>query len=90
VTEPTWGQPPSPALSEVEGAVASSEARQSSDELSGVIASLEPDQIVSAKEQHHVPRRRLTRAETLLFWALRLYLAFMVGVVIYQIWTGAH
>jgi hypothetical protein len=60
------------------------------EELTSVMTALEPDQIISAKEHHHCPRRQLTQTEMILFWALRIYLLFMVGVVVYQIWTGAR
>jgi hypothetical protein len=62
----------------------------SREEFTSVMTALEPDQIVSTKEHHHCPRRRLTRTEMVLFWALRIYLVFMVGVVVYQIWTGVR
>jgi hypothetical protein len=60
------------------------------EEFVAVLTALEPDQLISTKDHHHCPRRRLTRSEMLLFWALRIYLLFMVGVVIYQIWTSVH
>jgi len=54
-----------------------------------VLWTLEPDQLAEAKKQR-VPRRRLKGAELLVLWGLRIYLLFMVAVVIYQAWTGAH
>jgi len=60
------------------------------EELTSVMTALEPDQIISTKDHHHCPRRQLTRTEMILFWALRIYLVFMVGVVVYQIWTGVR
>jgi len=60
----------------------------SREDLNAVMASLEPDQLSAAKAQHHFPRRALSHGEKLVFWALRIYLVFMVGVVVYQIWTG--
>lgn len=70
------------------GSDASGEVSQQ--DMAAVAAALEPDQLASAKARSHCPRRQLTRTEMLLFWALRLYLIFTLGVVIYQIWTVAR
>ena len=62
----------------------------SREDLDAVMTSLEPDQLSFEKAEHHCPRRKLTGVEMVLFWALRIYLVFMFGVVIYQVWTGAR
>jgi hypothetical protein len=67
-----------------------SSAEISGEDLASVVSSLEPEQLISTKEKHHCPRRQLTRTEMILFWALRAYLVFMVGVVVYQIWTSVR
>jgi hypothetical protein len=54
-----------------------------------VVSALEADQLSAAKAQHY-PRRRLKRGEALLFWVLRVYLLLMIGIVVYQVWTGAR
>jgi hypothetical protein len=58
-------------------------------DLASVVSSLEPDQLIAAKEKFHFPRRKLSTIEMLVFWALRIYLVFMCGVVIYQVFTSA-
>ena len=54
-----------------------------------VLSTLEPDQLAEAKKQH-VPRRRLKGPELLVLWCLRVYLLFMIAVVVYQAWAGAR
>ena len=58
-------------------------------EQSLVLATLEPDQLAEAKKQP-VPRRRLKGAELVVLWALRIYLLFMIAVVVYQAVAGAR
>ena len=54
-----------------------------------VLSTLEPDQLAEAKKRH-VPRRRLKGAELAVLWALRVYLLFMIAVVVYQAVAGAR
>lgn len=54
-----------------------------------VLSSLELDQL-AARKKSHIPRRQLRSFEKLLLWSLRIYVLFMVAVVIYQIFAGAR
>jgi hypothetical protein len=63
--------------------------RVSAENSAWVMQSLEAGQLSSARAKHY-PRRPLKRSEAILFWGLRIYLLFMLGVVIYQVWTTAH
>jgi hypothetical protein len=60
-----------------------------SSEQALVLSSLERDQLAEAKRQH-VPRRALKRTEIVVFTALRVYLLFMMAVVLYQVWSAVH
>ena len=53
------------------------------------LSSLEHDQLVRAKK-HFIPRRHLKGPELLVLWALRIYLLFMMAVVVYQVWIAAR
>jgi hypothetical protein len=54
-----------------------------------VLSTLEPDQLAEAKKVR-VPRRHLKGRELMVLWFLRIYLLFMIAVVIYQAWTSAR
>jgi len=54
-----------------------------------VLSSLEHDQLVRAKK-HFITRRILKGPELVVLWGLRIYLLFMMAVVVYQVWTAAH
>ena len=54
-----------------------------------VLSTLELDQLADVKKKR-VPRRHLTSAESALLWTLRLYLFFMIAVVIYQVFSGVR
>ncbi len=54
-----------------------------------VLSTLEPDQLAEAKKQR-IPRRKLRRGELAVLWGLRVYVLFMLAVIVYQVWTAAR
>ncbi len=48
-----------------------------------VLSALERDQLAGMKKQQ-LPRRRLAGVEVAVLWSLRIYLVFMVVVVVYK------
>ena len=54
-----------------------------------VLSSLEPEQLAGLKK-HLIPRRHLGGLEKFVLLSLRIYLLFMIVVVIYQVWAGLH
>jgi hypothetical protein len=54
-----------------------------------VLSSLELEQLTGLKK-HSIPRRHLRGLEKLVLWSLRIYLLFMMVVVVYQVWTSLH
>jgi hypothetical protein len=62
-----------------------SDPRTVSADSSWILSALEHDQLVKAKK-HAIPRRKLTGFSLAIITALRIYLLFMMAVVVYQIW----
>ena len=54
-----------------------------------VLSSLERDQLAGLKK-HVIPRRHLRGLEKFVLWSLRIYLLFMMAVVVFQVWIGTH
>jgi hypothetical protein len=54
-----------------------------------VLSSLELDQLAARKKQP-IPRRHLRGFEKLALWSLRIYVLFMIAVVVYQVLAGAR
>ena len=54
-----------------------------------VLSTLEPDQLAEAKRVG-VPRRHLRGGELALLWALRIYVVFMLVIVLWQAWIATR
>jgi hypothetical protein len=54
-----------------------------------VMSTLEPGQLAGMKKQF-LAKRKLTGVEVAVLWSLRIYLVFMVVVVVYKILFAAH
>jgi hypothetical protein len=54
-----------------------------------ILSSLEMDQLAAVRKKP-IPRRHLRGFEKLLLWSLRIYVLFMIVVVIYQVLIGAR
>ncbi len=54
-----------------------------------VLSSLEPEQLAGLKK-HLIPRRHLRGLEKFVLWSLRIYLLFMMAVVMYQVWNTSQ
>jgi len=48
---------------------------------------LEREQLASAAKTA-VPRRRLSPTQLVVLWSLRIYVLFMIAVVVYQVWAA--
>jgi hypothetical protein len=53
-----------------------------------LLAALEPDQLVAAKEATRYGQRRLGVGARLLMWGMRAYVLFTLVVVVYRVWAA--
>ncbi len=51
---------------------------------------LEPEQLSENVQNRHYGKKQLSPGAKLLFWALRVYALFMLGLVTYQAWANLH
>ena len=54
-----------------------------------VLSSLELDQLAALRKKP-IPRRHLRGFEKFVLWSLRIYVLFMIAVVIYQVLVSAR
>ena len=54
-----------------------------------ILSALEHDQLAKAKK-HPIPRRHFKGPLLIVLGALRLYLLFMMAVVVYQVWISSR
>ena len=50
-----------------------------------VLALLEDDQLVAAKERAHLPRRSFSRGLSTVLWALRVYVLLMLVLIAVEV-----
>ena len=55
-----------------------------------LVASVLEREQLSAATRVPFPRKPLTRGQLAVLWSLRIYLLFMLAVVIYQVWTATR
>ena len=61
----------------------------SSEDHDLALAVLEHDQLATAKSKRY-PRRSIKGVEALVVWSLRIYVLFMLAVVLYQVANSAR
>lgn len=55
-----------------------------------VLSLLEADQVVAAKSRTHFGRRELSLGTRVLLWALRIYVLFMLVIVVISVLRAVH